>query len=245
MGTARYMMMGMTQHAVDNPGAALGWGGFDVANHAMTIMPGIKEQGNGAENNPQDIYNDLRDSLNTDNNGVWAVNANTVDNTWIEGHGSTWANNKDTDSFMYFQDKLGLNLRADIGAVQANGANNVAEQTNFITTHSRQMKAWFAAFAGGRKPENNETWHFEYVRVPGLVQDSFVLVSQVPEPQNAAPALWRVGNYGGFRQRKFARMDVAPTLANHANPVAQQPMERAMCTRCGNTFLEWYARLGM
>jgi bisphosphoglycerate-dependent phosphoglycerate mutase len=243
--TARYMMMGMTQHAANNPGAALGWGGFDVANIAMTIMPGIKEQGAGAENSPQNTYNALRDRLNADNNGVWAVNDDTVDTTWITGYGSTWAQNKDTDSFSYFQDKLGMSLRADMGNYQANGANNVAVQTNFITTHSRQMKSWFAAFAGGEKPENNETWHFEYVRVPGLYQDSFVLVSAVPEPQNAAPALWRVGNYGGFRQRKAKAMDVAPSLANHGNAVVQHHVNVNMCHRCGNNFLAWYAKVGM
>jgi hypothetical protein len=241
--TAHYMMDGMTAHANDNNLAPHGWGAFAAL--PKTIMPGIKEQGSGAENTPRGTLNALTNRLNADNQGNWAVNANTLDSTWITGHGSTWDDNNDTDSFSYFQEKLGDNLRADAGAVHPAGVGNIAEQSTLIVTHSRQMKSWFEAFVGGNKPDNNETWKFEYLRLPGLNRDHFVLLSQPPTNDNAAPALWRVGNYAGYRQRDPSAMDVAPAVVNHANAIAQEEVSSELCERCDNGFLNWYADTGM
>jgi len=238
--TGRKMMQGMALYSAANVGANHGWNAFNPL--PATIMAGIKEHGAGAENNPRDTLQELTGSINADNNGDWQVNANTLDTTWIEGNGSTWAQHVNTDSFSYFQQRLGRNLRAD-GAVNANGVGNIANQSHVIFTHSRQMKAWFEAYNGGVKPNNNETWKFEYVRIPGLAEDMFMLVEPVPEPTAANPAEVRVGNYIGFRQRDQAQLDVAPAL--HVNAVGQARMTAEHCTRCGSKFLAFYADTGM
>jgi len=240
--TSRYTMQGMREFAIDNEDAGFGWS--DFVGVPSTIFPGIKEQGSGAENETQPALNDLTARLNTDNGGPdgFQVNANTLDATWITNHGSTWEANRNTESFSLFQEKLGWKLREHIGAVAADGADNTANLSVMAVTHSGQMKTWFSAFAGGEKPNNNDMWRFEYLRVPGLVRDSLVLISPVPTKADAAPALWRVGNYQGFRQRDATQMDVAPD--DHTDPVPERLSEEH-CERCGNDFMAWYARTGM
>jgi bisphosphoglycerate-dependent phosphoglycerate mutase len=260
--TARYMQEGMTAYAATTNN------NWQFQTLPMTIMPGIKEQGSGAENQPRntiaELYNEINAANNNGFNGqfAWQANGVSINDDWITGHNSNWATHNNYDNFAYFQQKMGEKLRLDMGALQANGQNNIPRQTNMITTHSRQMKSWFGAFVGENKPDNNDTWKFDYVRMPGANGDKFILVEPVPQLHQADPKNVRVSvrneqfipgqhedlefanYYRGFKQRKAQSMEVAnPNLNNAA--IAKQKFETDFCRRCGSKFLNFYAATGL
>lgn len=215
--TAHQMLQGMHDYGASPASIGNPWNNFVVP--VKTIMPGIKEIGSGAENRPNLHYGN---GINAGqpNAGLWstlepAVRAN-VDNQWVEGHGRNWAAVRELEDIHAFATAAGEHARDFF-----NGNANVAEETHMVVTHSGQMTSIFAAWNGNNKPENNDSWKFDYVRLPGANADDFILVAPIPnDPSNAS---MRVGNYNGYSQRDAAGVDVG---ANNRG------LRMADCARC-------------